>query len=62
MDLLVIHAVSAVVTQGAVTAKTWVTSYLVYYSLDGNDWIVVTDKRGEIKVCLTTVNILQKLR
>ena len=51
VDLLTIHYVSAVSTQGAVTENSWVSSYLVHYSLDGNEWIVLTDKEGEIKVC-----------
>ena len=49
MDLLTIHIVSAVSTQGAVIENSWVSSYLVHYSLDGNEWIVLTDKGGEIK-------------
>ena len=61
VDLLSIHAVSAVSTQGAVTEDSWVSSYLVHYSLDGKEWIVLTDK-GEIKVCVSTVHILQKLQ
>ena len=61
VDLLTIHYVSAVSTQGAVTENSWVSSYLVHYSLDGNEWIVLTDKGGEIKVCFSTVHILQKL-
>ena len=61
MDLLTIHIVSAVSTQGAVIENSWVSSYLVHYSLDGNDWIVFTDKGGEIKVCFSTVHILLKL-
>jgi len=52
--------VSAVSTQGAGTEKSWVSSYLVHYSLDGNDWIAITDKGGEIKVCFSTVHIMQK--
>ena len=51
VDLLSIHDVSAVSTQGAVTENSWVSSYLVHYSLDGNEWIVITDEGGEIKVC-----------
>ena len=61
MDLLTIHYVSAVLTQGAVIENSWVNSYLVHYSLDGNDWIVLTDEGGEIKVCFSTVRNLQKL-
>ena len=61
VDLLTIHYVSAVSTQGAVTENSWVSSYLVHYSLDGNEWIVLTDEEGEIKVCFLTVHILQKL-
>ena len=61
VDLLTIHYVSAVSTQGAVTENSWVSSYLVHYSLDGKEWIVLTDKGGEIKVCFSTVRILQKL-
>ena len=61
VDLLTIHTVSAVSTQGAVTGDSWVSSYLVHYSLDGNEWIVLTDKGGEIKVCFSTVHILLKL-
>ena len=61
VDLLTIHIVSAVSTQGAVIENSWVSSYLVHYSLDGNEWIVLTDERGEIKVCFSTVHILQKL-
>ena len=61
VDLLAIHTVSAVSTQGAVTENSWVSSYLVHYSLDGNEWIVVTDKGSEIKVCFSTVHILQNL-
>ena len=51
VNLRSIHEVSAVSTQGAVTENSWVSSYLVHYSLDGNGWIVLTDKEGEIKVC-----------
>ena len=67
VDLRKIHAVSAVSTQGAfvrsfydalLTQYSWVSSYLVHYSLDGNEWIVLTDKGGEIKVCFSTVHIL----
>ena len=61
VDLLAIHTVSAVSTQGAVTENSWVSSYLVHYSLAGNEWIVLTDKGGEIKVCFSTVYILQTL-
>ena len=61
VDLLTIHHVSAVSTQGAVTQNSWVSSYLVHYSLDGNEWIVPTDEEGEIKVCFSTVHIVQKL-
>ena len=61
VDLLTIHIVSAVSTQGAVIENSWVSSYLVHYSLDGNDWIVFTDKGGEIKVCFSTVHFLLKL-
>lgn len=50
MDLKDIHAVSAVSTQGAVIEKSWVSGYLVHYSLDGTDWIVLTDGKGKIKV------------
>ena len=62
VDLLTIHALSVVSTQGAVTESSWVSSYLVHYSLDGNEWIVLTDEGGEIKVCFSTVYNLQKLR
>ena len=55
MDLLTIHDISVVSSQGAVTEINWVSSYLVHYSLDGNEWIVLTDKGGEIKVCFSTV-------
>ena len=58
MDLLTIHTVSAVSTQGAVTGDSWVSSYLVHYSLDGNDWFAIADEGGEIKVCFSTVDIL----
>ena len=61
VDLLTIHYVSAVSTQGAITESSWVSSYLVHYSLDGNEWIVLTDEEGEIKVCFSTVRILQNL-
>ena len=53
VDLLTIHTVSAVSTQGAITESSWVSSYLVHYSLDGNEWIVLTDEEGEIKVCFS---------
>lgn len=58
VDLLSIHTLSAVSTQGAVTENSWVSSYHVHYSLDGTEWIVVTDKGGEIKVCFSAVHIL----
>ena len=61
VDLLTIHTVSAVSTQGAITEDSWVSSYLVHYSLDGNEWIVLTDKGGEIKVWFSIVHMLQKL-
>ena len=57
VDLLKIHSVSAVSTQGAVTEKSWVSGYLVHYSLDGFEWIVVTDGKGEIKVRFVTPDI-----
>ena len=50
VDLRKIHSVSAVSTQGAVIEKSWVSGYLVHYSLDGSEWIVVTDGKGETKV------------
>ena len=53
MDLRTFHTVSAVSTQGAVTEDNWVSSYLVRYNLEGNEWIVITDKGGEIKVCFS---------
>ena len=53
--------ISAVSTQGAVTENSWVSSYLVNYNVDGNEWIVLADKGGELKVCFSTVYILQKL-
>ena len=56
VDLLTIHAVSAVSTQGY---EHWVSSYLVHYSLDGKDWIVLTDEEGEIKVCFSIFHIFQ---
>ena len=62
VDLLSIHAVSAVSTQGAVTEDSWVSSYLLHYSLDGKEWIVLADKGGKIKVCVSTVYFLQKLQ
>ena len=67
VDLRKIHAVSGVSTQGAyvrsfydalITEYSWVSSYLVHYSLDGNEWIVLTNKGGEIKVCFSAVHIL----
>ena len=57
VDLRKIHSVSAVSTQGAVTEKSWVSGYLVHYSLDGSEWIVVTDSKGEIKVRFVTADI-----
>ena len=50
VDLETVHTVSAVSTQGAVTEKSWVSGYLVHYSLNGIDWIVVSDEKSEIKV------------
>ena len=61
VDLLTIHAVSVVSTQGAVTENSWIISYLVHYSLDGNEWTVLTNKGGKIKVCFTTVNNFVKV-
>ena len=61
MDLLTIRRVTAVSTQGAIGEGSWASSYLVYYSLDGNEWIVITDKKDKVKVCFSTVHILQKL-
>ena len=61
VDLLTFHQVSAVSTQGAVTQNSWVSSYLVHYSLDGNEWIVLTHRGGEIKVCFSIAHILKKL-
>ena len=55
VDLRTIHAVSVVSTQGAVTGNSWISSYLVHYSLDGNEWIVLTDNGDKIKVCFSTV-------
>ena len=51
VDLRSTHKVSAVSTQGAVNENSWVSTYLVHYSLDGKEWIALTDKGGEIKVC-----------
>lgn len=56
VDLLSIHQVSAVSTQGAATENSWVSSYLMHYSLDGREWIEIADKTGDIKVCFTTVH------
>lgn len=42
--------VSAVATQGAATDKNWINRYLVHYSWDASDWVVVTDSEGEVKV------------
>ena len=61
VDLLTIRYVSAVLTQGAVTENSWVSSYLVHYSLDGNDWIVLTDEGGEIKVCFFNSSYFAKV-
>ena len=61
VDLLSIHAVSAVSTQGAVTENSWVSSYLVHYNGLDNDWFVLTDKGGNIKVCFSTVHILRSV-
>ena len=61
VDLPTFHYVSGISTQGAILEDSWVSSYVVHYSLDGKDWIVFTDKGGEIKVCFLTVHILQKL-
>lgn len=57
VDLRKIHSVSAVSTQGAVTEKSWISGYLVHYSLDGSEWIVVTDGKGEIKVRFVPADI-----
>ena len=54
MDLLSLRTVSAVSTQGALAEKSWVSSYVVHYSVDGTEWIVITDKEGEIKVGFPT--------
>ena len=50
VDLRKIHAVSAVSTQGAIKEKSWVSGFLVHYSLDGTDWIVFANNKGEVKV------------
>ena len=59
VDLMTFHYVSAVSTQGSVTQNSWVSSYHVHYSLDGDEWIVLTDKKGEIKVCFSTARIFK---
>ena len=41
VDLLSVHVLSGFSTQGAVTEKFWVSRYLVRYSLDGTNWILI---------------------
>ena len=53
MDLMSIYSVSVVSAQGAVTEHSFVYRFLVQYSLDGNEWIVLTDKGGRVKVCFS---------
>ena len=50
MDLFSLHTISAVSTQGAPVKHSWVSSYLVHYSLGGVEWVVVTGQQQEIKV------------
>ena len=58
VDLLSVHVLSGFSTQGAVTEKFWVSRYLVRYSLDGTDWILIgfyekeESHRGRSKVTL----------
>ena len=63
MDLLTGHAVSAVATQGAVIEYSWVSRYLVEYSVRGQIFRLYCDGYdGFVKVCFSTVHILQKLQ
>ena len=61
VDLGYYHRVTAVATQGAVTENSWVSSYLLEYKNLDWDWIVLTDKGGNIKVCFSTVHILRSV-
>ncbi|CAH3117524.1 unnamed protein product, partial [Pocillopora meandrina] len=49
VDLLSVHALSGFSTQGAVTEKFWVSRYLVRYSLDGTDWILIEEAEETYK-------------
>ena len=48
------YAISAIATQGAVTERSWVSSYLVYGKFDNNPFHPVTDDKGHIKVAFMT--------
>ena len=49
VDLLSVHALSGFSTQGAVTENFWVSRYLVRYSLDGTDWILIEEAEETYK-------------
>ena len=50
-------AISAIATQGAVTERSWVSSYLFYGKFDNDPIHLATDDKGNIKVAFIT-NVL----
>ena len=52
VDLLSVHILSGFSTRGAVIDKFWVSRYLVRYSLNGIDWILIKDYDGKDEVTL----------
>ena len=53
VDLLSVHILSGFSTRGTVIDKFWVSRYLVRYSLNGMDWILIKDYDGKDEVTLT---------
>ena len=51
--------VTGVMTQGRADGAEWVTSYLVSYSLDGLNWLYVTDPYGNQRVT-SKISLLEK--
>ena len=47
-------AISAIATQGAVTERSWVSSYLFYGKFDNDPIHLATDDKGNIKVAFIT--------
>ena len=61
MDFNASVLVSAVATQGTSAKKSWVSRYMVHYSWDGSEWIVLTNSEGEIKVGFLSIERVEQL-